>query len=234
MDVNQQALVRNSVLFKGATESLISQVAAEAVSRSVEGGGFFFMEGDPASHAYVLEQGRVKMGQVTPGGQQISLRIITPGKPFGAIALIEPSQGYPVSAEAMEDSRALAWTVAQLAEYARLEPSIALNAMQLMHGTILELQDRQQALVSGKVEQRIARIVLKLASQFGRKVEKGVVIDMPLSRQDLAEMSGTTQFTVSRTLKDWERRGLVSIGREQVCVCDPHGLVKLGEGLENG
>ena len=234
MDENKREVVKNSLLFKGTGEPLISQVTAEAISRSVEDGGFFFMEGDPATHAYVLEQGRLKMMQVTPGGQQISLRIVTPGQTFGAVALISPKDGYPVSAQAMQDSRAMAWEVDKLAGYARMEPSIALNAMQLMHGYILELQDRQQVLVSGKVEQRIARIVLKLASQFGRKGEKGVVISLPLTRQDLAEMSGTTLFTVSRTLKEWERRGLVSLGRERVCVCDPHGLVRLSEGLENG
>jgi CRP-like cAMP-binding protein len=125
----------------------------------------------------------------------------------------------------------MAWSTVQLRELAEKEPSISLNTMQLMHGYIIELQERQQALVSERVEQRIARILLKLAAQSGKKVEEGVLIDMPLTRQDVAEMSGTTLFTVSRTLNEWERNGLLKIGRERVVIIEPHGLVRIADDL---
>ena len=63
-----------------------------------------------------------------------------------------------------------------------------------MHGYISELQERQKALVTDRVEQRIARILLKLAAQSGRKIDEGVLIDLPITRQDIAEMSGTTLY----------------------------------------
>jgi len=100
-----------------------------------------------------------------------------------------------------------------------------------MHGYILELQSRQQALVTGRVEQRIALILLKLAAQAGKKTPEGVLIDLALTRQDIAEMSGTTLFTVSRTLNEWERQGMLKIGRERVVIREPHGLVKIAEDL---
>jgi CRP-like cAMP-binding protein len=103
--------------------------------------------------------------------------------------------------------------------------------MGLMHGYISELQERQKALVTDRVEQRIARILLKLAAQSGRKIDEGVLIDLPITRQDIAEMSGTTLFTVSRTLNEWERGGLLEIGRERVVIRDPHGLVSIADEL---
>jgi CRP-like cAMP-binding protein len=103
--------------------------------------------------------------------------------------------------------------------------------MKLMHGYITELQDRESALTSEKAEQRIARTLLKLAAQTGKKVEGGILIDMPLSRQDVAEMTGTTLFTVSRTLKIWERQGFLSAGRERVLLHDPHSLVRIADDL---
>jgi CRP-like cAMP-binding protein len=103
--------------------------------------------------------------------------------------------------------------------------------MSLMHGYISELQERQKALVTDRVEQRIARILLKLAAQSGRKIDEGVLIDLPLTRQDIAEMSGTTLFTVSRTLNEWEREGLLEIGRERVVIREPHGLVSISDDL---
>ncbi len=231
MDRAFQKIIRESNLFRDVSAGGFDQVMRSGILRSVEGGGFYFMQGDPAVHAYVLVSGRVKMVQIAPNGQQITLRIMTPGQTFGGIAILKPESGYPATAHAEEDSAAMAWDTAHLRELAKQEPSIAMNAMQLMHGYITELQERQQALVTGRVEQRIARILVKLAADSGKKTDDGILIDIPLTRQDVAEMSGTTLFTVSRTMSEWERMGLLKIGREQVIIREPHGLVKIADDL---
>lgn len=82
-----------------------------------------------------------------------------------------------------------------------------------------------------RVERRIARTLLRLVRQSGRKVSEEVLIDIPLSRQDLAEMNGTTLFTVSRTLSQWEQQGLIQAGRERIVIVMPHGLVSIAEDL---
>lgn len=224
-------LVRQSNLFKEVSADGFSQAMDLGVSRSIEEDGFFFLQGDPATHAYVLLKGRVKMIQITPSGQQITLRIMTPGQTYGGIAMLNPKAGYPATAQAEEDSTALAWATADLRKLAESIPSLSLNVMSLMHGYISELQERQKALVTDRVEQRIARILLKLVAQSGKDIEEGVLIDLPLTRQDIAEMSGTTLYTVSRTLNEWDRDGLLKIGRERVVICKPHGLVRIADGL---
>ena len=226
-----QELVRRSSLFKDIRRDVFAQVLEDSVPRSVEEDGFFFLQGDPATHAYVLVEGRVKMIQITPNGQQITMRIMTPGQTYGGIALLNPRAGYPATAQAVENSTALAWNTAHLRELVEKEPSISLNVMGLMHGYISELQERQKALVTNRVEQRIARILLKLAAQSGKKTEEGVLIDLPITRQDIAEMSGTTVYTVSRTLNEWERDGFLEIGRERVVIREPHGLVSIADEL---
>lgn len=231
MEDDIQQLVRQSNLFKAVRPDVFEQVMASSILRLVEEDGFFFMQSDPATHAYVLAKGRVKMIQLTPNGHQITLRIMTPGQTYGGIALLNPQAGYPATAQAMEDSTALAWDTAHLRKLVEKDPSISLNVMSLMHGYISELQERQKALVADRVEQRIARIVLKLAAQSGKKTDEGVLIDLPITRQDIAEMSGTTLFTVSRTLNEWERSGLLKIGRERVVICNPHGLVSIADEL---
>jgi CRP-like cAMP-binding protein len=231
MEKDVQELVRHSSLFKEVNPDVFLQIMETGVFRSVEEDGFFFLQGDPATHAYVLVEGRVKMIQITPNGQQITLRIMTPGQTYGGIALLNPQAGYPATAQAVEDSAALAWETARLRDLVAKDPTISFNVMGLMHGYISELQERQKALVTDRVEQRIARILLKLASQSGRKIDAGVLIDLPVTRQDIAEMSGTTLFTVSRTLNEWERGGLLEIGRERVVIRDPHGLVSIADEL---
>jgi CRP-like cAMP-binding protein len=229
--MNVEELIRQSSLFKDVRSEVFAQVLEAGVLRSVEEDGFFFLQADPATHAYVLVAGRVKMIQITPNGQQITLRIMTPGQTYGGIALLNPRAGYPATAQAVENSSAMAWDTQRLRELVEKEPNISLNVMSLMHGYISELQERQKALVTDRVEQRIARILLKLAAQSGTKIDQGVLIDLPLTRQDVAEMSGTTLFTVSRTLNEWERNGLLEIGRERVVIRDPHGLVSIADDL---
>lgn len=231
MDPHTESLVRQSRLFQDVSPESVERILAAGVIRSVEHEGFYFLQGDPASHAYVLLEGRVKMLQITPNGQQITMRIMTPGQTFGGIALLKPEAGYPATAQAAEDSTAIAWDTAGLRRLVEHEPAISLNVMSLMHGYIDELQQRQKALVTDRVEQRIARILLKLAAQSGQKTDEGILIAIPITRQDIAEMSGTTLFTVSRTLNEWDREGLLEIGRERVVIRQPHQLVQIADDL---
>jgi CRP-like cAMP-binding protein len=93
-----------------------------------------------------------------------------------------------------------------------------------------EMQSRYRELATERVEQRIARALLRLTSQSGKKSEGG--IELSLSRQDLAEISGTTLYTVSRVLAEWERKAYVQTGREKVWITQPHEMVRIAEGLD--
>jgi CRP/FNR family transcriptional regulator, nitrogen oxide reductase regulator len=80
-----------------------------------------------------------------------------------------------------------------------------------------------------QVEQRVAHALLRLAKQSGKKLDRGIEIDFPISRQDIAQMTGTTLHTVSRILSGWEQQGLVESGRQRIILRDPHGIVVLAE-----
>lgn len=110
-------------------------------------------------------------------------------------------------------------------------PRVALNTIHHLAQRVQELQQRNLELATERVERRIAHVLLRLVRASGRKAETGILIDFPLSRQDIAEMSGTTLYTVSRTLNAWQQKGLVEIGRERVLICNPHGLVAIAEDL---
>ena len=74
-----------------------------------------------------------------------------------------------------------------------------------------------------------SRTLLRLVKQSGKKVDHGIEIDFPISRQDIAQMTGTTLHTVSRTLSAWEARGLVESSRQKIIVREPHKLFVLAE-----
>ena len=224
------ALLHKVSLFQALPEAAFDEIVALSRPRAVEEGSFFFMQGDEARHMYVLTHGQVKLTQISPEGQQVVMRMVAPGQMFAGIAILSPQTGYPVSAEALEDSSALAWNGSDLHELANRYPVLSFEIMNVMRGHIEEMQSRYRELSTERVEQRVARSLLRLTMQMGKKREDSG-IEIALSRQDLAEMSGTTVFSASRILSEWERQGLIETGRERVVIRKPHGLVSIADDL---
>ncbi len=218
-------------MFQNATDDDLQMIAASSLPRSIEEGGYFFLQGDPAEYLYVLMAGQVKLMQSNPAGQQVNLRTIYPWQMFGALGAVRAQAIYPASAQALEDSTALAIKSSLLHEMMATRPYLSFDLMNLMTAYIQEMQARYRELATERVEQRIARALLRLTASSGQRVDEG--IELEFTRQDLAEISGTTLYTVSRVLSDWERRGLVKAGRERVRITQPHGLVRIAEGLED-
>lgn len=229
---DETALLSETSLLRGLSDSELQAVLVEARIRRYSDGAFFFLESDPAENSFILLDGKVKLGQLTEVGQQVILGYLIPGRVFGIISILTKVT-YPVSAQAVGECRALVWDQATLNRLMDDYPRMGLNALRIMAGQIREFQNTIRDLSTKRVEQRIARAVLRLARQSGRKIEEGVLIDLPLTRQDLAEMTGTTLYTVSRVLTEWENQRLVQSKRQRVVICDPHGLVTIGEDLPN-
>lgn len=224
------ARLKQLPLLRGLSEADLQMVLAEGRLRSLGEDEFIFYQGDPAGHVYVLLDGQIKLAQLTPDGQQVILNMIGAGEVFGLIAFTEGGV-YPVSAQAESAVRVLSWGREALARIAIRCPQVSLNAVGLMAEKVGDFQGQIRALATERVERRLARALLRLTRQVGKKTAGGVLIDLNITRQDLAEMSGTTLFTVSRLLSQWERQGLIDAGRERVLIRHPHGLVLIAEDL---
>lgn len=223
--------IRQVPLFHGLEEAALAEILRRSESRQVDKDCFLFMQGDPADYLYVLTRGRAKLCQITPDGQQVIMRLATPWEIIGGLAIVGEDV-YPVCCLAAEDSQALAWSTATLTALLERYPVMALNATRWMSRHVKETQQLFTQLATERVEQRVARTLLRLVAQMGHKEADGVRLDFPLTRQDLAEMSGTTLFTVSRILSQWEKQGLIESGRERVTIKYPHGLVMIAEDLK--
>lgn len=217
-------------LFKGLSADAVRRVVSAGHSVTRAAGEHFFEQGAPANVFYVLTDGRVKITQIAPEGHQVVLRLAAPGHPFGGVAAFGEAL-YPVGAEAVEPSTALGWDGHTMARLLGADATLAVNALHFVASRLRDVQDRYRELVTEKVERRVARALLRLARDTGRKVEAGVLIDIPLSREDLAEMTGTTIYTVSRLISSWEEKGLVEGGRQRIVIRKPHGLVVIAEDL---
>jgi CRP-like cAMP-binding protein len=191
---------------------------------------FYFHEGDKAEEFFVLTSGRVKLAQLTPEGHQVMLRLIAPGDAFGGDgAFGDPT--YPTSAQTVEPSAALTWGASTMRHLFETEPRVTLNAVRFVADRLHDLQRRYRQLMTERVERRVARTLLRLVHDAGRQVDAGIEIDFPVSRQDIAEMTGTTLYTVSRLMSAWEERGIVRGGRQHIVLTKPQALVAIAEDL---
>ncbi len=217
-------------LFQNLDLDALADIMQMATRRHYTSGSFIFYQEDQANTFYVLIQGSVRMTQITPEGHQIIVHFFGPGQGVGIIATLGQF-AYPLTAEAVEDCLFLIWNSQLMNQLMEKYPHLAINAARLLAGRFRELQDRYRELATERVERRVARTVLRLAKQLGKKIDGGILIDMPLSRRDLGEMTGTTLYTVSRIVSKWEQDGLVKTGREQLIIRSPHDLVIIAEDL---
>lgn len=225
--------LRQVVVFQHATDEDLDLILKNSITRSIEEGGFFFMQGDEAAYLYILTSGQVKLMQSNPSGQQVNLRTISTWQMFGALGAVRNDGAtYPATAQALEDSTALAIQSNFLRSMLETRPYLSFDLMNLMTSYIQEMQARYRELATERVEQRVANALIRLAGQSGFKSGKEAGIELSFSRQDVAEMTGTTLYTVSRLLSDWERRGIIKTGREKITILKPHELLKVSEGLE--
>jgi CRP/FNR family transcriptional regulator, nitrogen oxide reductase regulator len=224
--------LKQVVVFQNATEDELQLILKNSIRRTIEENEFFFLQGDVAKYLYVLINGQVKLMQSNPHGQQVNLRTIHPWQMFGALGAVRKEATYPATAQALEDSSALAIESGFLHEMLEASPHISLDMMTLMTSYIQEMQSRYRELATERVEQRVANALIRLAGQSGVRSEKDAAIVLSFSRQDVAEMTGTTLFTVSRLFSDWERHGFIETGRERIKVLKPHDLVRIADGLE--
>jgi CRP-like cAMP-binding protein len=231
MEISPKDL-KQVVVFQNATEDDLQLILQNSITRSIEESGFFFFQGDPAQYLYVLTSGQVKLLQTNPTGQNVNLRTVYPWEMFGALGAVRADASYPASAQTLEDSTALAIRSDFLHSMLETRPYISFELMKLMTTYIQEMQARYRELATEHVEQRVASALLRLAAQIGTKPGKETIIELSFSRQDLAEMTGTTLYTVSRLLSEWERKGIIATGRERVNILKPHELVRIADNPE--
>ena len=220
------------VVFEKATDDDLKLILQNSITRSIEESSFFFFQGDAAEYLYILTSGQVKLMQSNPNGQQVNLRTLYAWQMFGARGAVREAATYPASAQALENSTALAISSKFLHSMLETRPYLSFDLMKLMTSYIQEMQARYRELATERVEQRVANALIRLAGQSGIKSKKEAGIELSFSRQDVAEMTGSTLYTISRLLSDWERQGIIKTGREKIQILKPHDLVRIAEGLE--
>lgn len=224
-----ESLLMHLAPFARLAPPQLHTILDQASVQRYDEGTCIFHEGDPAERFFMLLDGWLRVVRITPAGEQVTALHIPAGQLFG-IARALGRVTYPASAIAAAQSLALSWPTRLWDSYSAEYDGFAASTYKTVGARIEEMNMRMIEMATQQVEQRVANAVLRLVNLAGRKVEGGIEIDFPITRQDLSELTATTLHTVSRLLSAWERQGLVESRRKHIKVCDPHGLVLIAQG----
>jgi len=210
MDVDE--LLRGSSLYRRLSAEDRVRIAAVMSVRQYAKGDVIFREGDPSDLFYTVASGRVKIVKALPNGREVLLETFGTGDPFGAVAAYD-GRPFPASAIAMEETSALLLPRQTFFSLLEHHPTLVRGLLSGLTHRLVELTARLGELSGGRVETRLARLILKLADVNGRAEGNGVFIPLALSRQELADMTGTTIESCIRVMSRWGKEEVVRTER---------------------
>lgn len=221
----REALVKPSPLFADIPASECREITSAAHEKQFARRQTIFLEGDPVRRVVLLTSGCAKIVQLGQSGAEVILGVRGPGEVVGTVGL-RPQDRHCSTAQALGSATALVWDAAVFETLSQRSLQLRRNITNILCQQLHELEERYREISTEKVSVRLSHQLIRLLNQLGR-VNGG--LEIRLSREELAQLTGTTLFTVSRLLSEWNQRGIVSTRREAVSVNNFQALAELGE-----
>lgn len=215
--------LRQTPIFSGLTDAELEELVPLVVKRRLKDDTVIFHEGDPASAFYLVKQGRVKIYKVAADGREQVLSILGDGQIFGDVPVFDGGP-YPATAATMAATEIYQVKRDEFEDFVRRHPEVALKLLRVLGQRLRQAMALVRDLSFKQVPHRLAGLLLKLAREDGRDVDAGRLIDMRLSRQDIAEIVGTSRETVTRELKKMESAGMLKLEARKIIITDKEKL----------
>lgn len=220
------SILRRVPFFHGLSDSEIRTLNEQFREYGFQSGESIYFNGETATSLYVVAAGQVKLLRHSLEGQDVLLDILKPGDYFGSLSTLA-EDAYPDTAQAHTAVCVLRISSETFRILLQQHPSVALAVLDITARRLQETQEIVHRLSVDSVERRIAAVLLKLAHKLGKISDEGILIQMPLSRDDLAQMTGTTTETASRIISQFQKEGLVHTGRQWIAITNKSGLEKI-------
>ncbi len=219
-------VVERPVLFSRILPAEYTEICRAARTKQFTRGEMLHFEGDAVERVLLLTSGYAKITKFSRAGEEVILRLGVPGDVLGAVGLLSCGM-HCTTAQAFRLCQALVWDARVFKGLVQRFPVLHQNTVAILSEHLRELEDRFCEVAQERVGPRVALQLLRLLKTMGRPVNAGV--EIALSREELAQMTGTTLFTVSRLLSAWEARGVVRPRREAVAICDVQSLCAISQ-----
>jgi CRP-like cAMP-binding protein len=214
--------------FAGLSERDWEKVVDLFGERQYQRDDYIFLEGEAPEALFIIRTGKVKVLRHSTDGKDVVLRVCGPGNLLGAVAVFDGG-GYSGTAQVIENCVALVIARNDCLTLVNRFPVFALAVIADLGTRLRSSAEQIRSLAVERVEQRIARVLLKLAESAGSDTPEGRVIEMPLTRQDVADMTGTTVETAIRVMSKFRRQELIKTRRGKVVLVDTVILQEIAE-----
>jgi CRP-like cAMP-binding protein len=229
------SLLAQSPLFAPLSEGERRSVEERLVRHAFERDQYLFFEGDRAEWLVFVAEGRVKMIKHSESGRETILATFGPGQIVGEVGVLV-GEVYPATAQALEPTVTFSLRRAEYVNLVQGHPDLAWALIEELGHRLQRAQETIRSMAVEKVERRVARVLLRMANTAGKRLEDAdtpgaVLITVPLSRQDIADMAGTVIETAIRTMSRFQKQGLIETREGHIVLLRPHQLVAIAEEL---
>ena len=219
--MDKAEILQKSFIFSGLSKDEMAELVGLAFERNIAAGEFIFWEGDTPEWFYIVAAGRIKVLKHSSLGKEFIIAFFGPGEMFGEVAVFE-DKPYPASAQTAEDTRILGIGRQDFLTFLAQRPQVALRIISILGGRLRDSQNRLKDLAGERVEQRLARTLLMLSAKLGAT--------LPFTRQEIADMAGTTTETAIRFLSRLKESEIIRSTRGRITIVNETKLRLLSEG----
>ena len=209
--------------FEGLTEVDLKIVSDVMIERAYPKGSVLFMEGDRGEALYVIKEGRMKISKSTPDGREQILHMLKDGDIFAEVILFDQGP-YPATAEAVENSSCWLLRSLDMEKLLQTQPTLAVKMLRVMSRRLRQAQMLIRDLALHDAYGRLAGLLLRSIRREGKRTVEGIILDLELTRQEMASMIGTSRETVARILSRFQKDGILLLDKQRIIILDEEKL----------
>lgn len=218
-----QTLLEHVPFLAALSEEDLTWLAKRVLRRKYKRGDIIFLKDDPGQSMFIVEDGAVRIYVPGTQGADLTLAVMSPGEFFGDLSLLD-GHSRSASAEAARDSTLLTLEREDLTELVHSRPDAALAILEVISLRLRETDQMATDLAFLDVSGRLARRLLDLAASSGRARDGGILIQTPITQEELANMIGVTRESVNRNLGMFRRLGLIGREGRRIVILNEPGL----------
>lgn len=217
--------VRSAPLFAALDDDAAAALRASMVERRLTRGQVLFAEGEPGEKLYLIESGKIKLGQTAADGRESLIAVLGAGEMLGELSLFDPGPR-TATAVALTNCKVLSMGHEALLPWLVGRPDLAVSLMASLARRLRRTNEALADLVFSDVPGRVAKALIDLGGKFGEQAPDGLLVTHDLTQEELAQLVGASRETVNKALADFSQRGWIRIEQRSVTILDMDRLAR--------
>ena len=219
-------------IFKDLTDREIGVIGRISYMKHYNRRERIYGQGDPGDLVYLLKAGRVKIYKLLPDGKELTLAVLENGEIFGEMALIDEGPRGTI-AETLDDSDICVIRRRDFEMLLKKKPDLAMHVTKLIGLRRREIENQLENLVFRNAPSRLAALLMSLAEKYGVRDSQGIILNVKLSQQELANLIGTPRETTSALFNEFKRLGFIDSRHRRIKILEQWQLKKIADAKMN-